>query len=282
MPTLRLSRANDCRSGSRRGTGAFTLVELLVVIGIIALLISILLPSLSKARNAAKSTACLSNLRQMGAAMSIYVAENKGRLIEYIWFTSADPDISWNSYWIGILNTYKVKGNVLICPATVDPVPYNANKGFGTAFHQWSGQFQTVGTAVLHDKSTWRVGSYGFNRYVANNQGFDTNTGTYVKLKPAADVPVFMDATWVDFHPKNYSPTAQPPPPPDLTGSGMTDPNATSQNYEHWRFLIARHGKAINVNFADGSCRTVPLAETYQMQWQKNWVRYNLTNLPGH
>jgi prepilin-type N-terminal cleavage/methylation domain-containing protein/prepilin-type processing-associated H-X9-DG protein len=59
---------------------AFTLVELLVVIGIIGLLVAILLPSLNKARRAGNSVACLANLRSIGQALTIYVSENNGYL----------------------------------------------------------------------------------------------------------------------------------------------------------------------------------------------------------
>ena len=81
---------------------AFTLVELLVVIGIIALLISILLPSLQKARESATSLKCLSNLKSIGQLTYIYTAEQDGSLPVGDWLPFGEfpaPSLARETSW---------------------------------------------------------------------------------------------------------------------------------------------------------------------------------------
>ena len=77
---------------------AFTLIELLVIISIVALLISILLPALTEARETARKMSCLSNQRQMMLATASYATENGGKLPDGDWYKPASDPKSLNPY----------------------------------------------------------------------------------------------------------------------------------------------------------------------------------------
>jgi prepilin-type N-terminal cleavage/methylation domain-containing protein len=97
----------------------FTLVELLVVIGIIALLIAILLPVLGKARVAARRVSCLSNLHQLAVAMQTYLAQNKGVFPGHKDnLTTNPPTPYWADFILGDDTTGQTKYSTLLdCPA---------------------------------------------------------------------------------------------------------------------------------------------------------------------
>ncbi|MCC6580327.1 MAG: DUF1559 domain-containing protein, partial [Phycisphaeraceae bacterium] len=125
--------------------GAFTLVELLVVIGIIALLISILLPALNKAREAAKTVACLSNLRQIGTGIHMYVSSSHG------WLPSDGGDAGPNGF--------KFKD-------------YFMDPGQGFSYQSWAERLVLAGAISMSIPTDnngwgqdWAAAGWGYDRY---------------------------------------------------------------------------------------------------------------------
>jgi prepilin-type N-terminal cleavage/methylation domain-containing protein/prepilin-type processing-associated H-X9-DG protein len=112
---------------SRRRRRAFTLVEVLVVIGIVALLVGALLPALARARRSAQSAQCLSNMRQMQAAQLAYALDNKGWLIQ-AGFAHGAASGNEPVAWFNTLQSYYQNKLIARCPSDEsihfdEPVP---------------------------------------------------------------------------------------------------------------------------------------------------------------
>lgn len=133
---------------------AFTLVELLVVIGIIALLISILLPSINAARSQANTTACLSNIRQVAAAILMYSGASKGSLPPNI--STPAPGLYWDDearvgQYLRTTGNTDRRRTVLVCPADEGSVKSYAMNVWTSS--QVNSTIRNAGTGQL-----WRVG----------------------------------------------------------------------------------------------------------------------------
>jgi prepilin-type processing-associated H-X9-DG protein len=260
---------------ARRRVSGFTLAELLVVVGLIAMLLSLLLPVLGKARAAANATKCLANLRQMNTAWTVYAIASRGELPAYVWRgPPKSPELAWNAYWPGLLDAQAVRGDSLLCPEAAESVATGATKGVGKVDYAWSGKFVSNGTAIRLNTVNFRSGSYGFNRYLTAGRPENNLANKITAFGDLTDVPLFFDCAFVDALPPNEPERATPPP--NLKGDQLDEASPS-----HWNFLLARHGRAINMGFADGSARRVVLDDTFILRWNINWSPYRIS-LPGN
>jgi prepilin-type N-terminal cleavage/methylation domain-containing protein/prepilin-type processing-associated H-X9-DG protein len=168
-------------SGCRKG---FTLVELLVVIGIIALLISILIPALTKAKTVAQRAACLSNLRQLSYATLMYINANRGVFPPHKQ-TLADP----TSFWGDCIMPYLASGNA-VNPKPFDD-PAQGSETVGENFAVW--QFAYDCDHISYGYNAYFLGHYCYS----DNSAFYPNMPEYLQGNPTGEKPTTLASGYI-------------------------------------------------------------------------------------
>ena len=247
---------------------AFTLIELLVVIAIIALMLSILLPGLRKAKNVAKDITCRSNIRQWGLVSSLYFEDSQGK------FSKFANKQAWPEMW----RDYYDNPALRVCPSAKKLSNPNGTVGQGVnGGHDLSwGKFSETKTKMIDGQEViYRrrgdYGSYGINNWGSGDDDPQSWHSIY-KIPSPSQVPLFFDARW-----KGATPTHD---------DGSTPPNARTGNTNgagHWRRVyLDRHDLATNYLFMDISVRKVGLKGIWHLKWHReyntnmaiNWAEY--------
>jgi prepilin-type processing-associated H-X9-DG protein len=233
----------------RRHSQAFTLAELVIVIGIVMVLGAMLMPAVSRLRANSRRATCLSHVRQLDQAYTEYLRQNG--------LEGLPADAGASGSWVAVVwSRLESPEEVLQCPSAS-----TEQRGFGSAAASWT---LTLGPDAEPGRA---IGSYGFNGWLQTPgpKGPDRFSGgtpaEHIKGLEAHDasrIPVFGDCTWKDSWPRETDPT-----PPNLRGGDWRRQGwkiAPNENFMA-RFTIARHGRSINVVFLDGHAETVPLAD---------------------
>ncbi len=222
-----------------RAKKAFSLIELLVVISIIALLLSILVPALNRVKDQARTVVCQSRLKNWGLAWSMYLDDNDRHFPGYLGYT-----------WMKKLKEYYADTEALLyCPTTTRTRTEGA----------------PIRYAVIEDERGNRYGSYALNEWIYDeNHRDEENYWRHAEYRGLSNVPVMADASWrADAQP--YA-TDQPP---EFEGEPRT--GVGSGGDEMRIFCINRHTGSINVVFMDWAVRRVGLKELWRLKWHRNY-----------
>jgi prepilin-type N-terminal cleavage/methylation domain-containing protein len=237
---------------------AFTLVELLVVIAIIALLMSILIPALSKAKKQAITVLDHSNMKQMGVASSGFTNDNDS----YLWKGWQGTE-QLSQWWMDAMRPYYGNNKqVRCCPLYANPDGANV----------WN---MCYNFPITHLDCP-DYGSYGVNGWVENAEiivtGGSDNLAknwktTNVKGAIAKDVPLLFEEPWIDAWPRSGgegdAPGNDPPPLDDLGWQGGDD-LMMARVCRNWH----KDGYT-NMLFLDLSARRVGLKELWVLKWHR-------------
>jgi prepilin-type N-terminal cleavage/methylation domain-containing protein/prepilin-type processing-associated H-X9-DG protein len=273
---------------TRRRDAAFTLVELLVVIGIIAVLVSLLLPSMTAARDASRRVVCLSQLRQLQHAQAMYNQEFKGKLWKK-WTTSPTFHFLLKPYLGYGLNNKDVKkeytyNEIFCCPcAPNDGRLTQATLPTDTIVNPAPNPFEAY---ITHYNNNGFVqSSYGMNRWLwktnwdaipptdvddryweqwGKKRGIPINFFTLANSQRFGDIPLYFDSRWRESAPAG---------PNWVKGTTNYYYMGDAQEGDMCYIATKRHGKWVNVAFADGSARTIPLPELWRLKWHPLWTQ---------
>jgi type II secretory pathway pseudopilin PulG len=232
---------------------ALTLVELLVVIGVITLLIAFLLPALSNARKHARTVTCLSNLRTLQLSfVNYFVNVNDSQS-----FHGGNGGIVANfaqDLWMDDLIRAGTTPVIRFCPEAMELAPLGAGNLLqaGTAHTAW--------TWVNYRTNVQLSGSYAFNGWLYGDLWRADQPAVILPRMWKDDVPVFCDSMWVDA-----SPSSTDSPPVDLY-LGASGP------YDMERICLDRHHMAINVAFLGGTVQTVKLEDLWTLRWNNGFT----------
>lgn len=301
-----MSDPQHVSSAPRAQRPAFTLIELLVVVAIIALLISILLPSLNNARKQARNVVCQTNLRELGKAYVIYLTEQEDRFARY------DPGT--NGTFFDVLRPIVSEvDDLMICPETgkrnvKEDAKRNAANGQerpgrerGSAKTTWVQHFdQKVGENQYEPRPGAEgvgEGSYTFNGFLYSIAGYsagssweDTNYNKWSNLpatnfpdywwkqmaniKYPAEVPFHGDGIWYSGWPIHERRRAV-----NWTGAlsvqdlvnpptDFGDPPPGNPLGQLGRFMTLRHRRnTINLVFLDGHVEPSNVTKLIDYRW---------------
>lgn len=255
---------------------AFTLIELLVVIAIIALLISVIVPALKKAKDAAKITMCKSNLRQLTMGMRLYAEDNDGKApsmtagTSYFagdyWFYDIAPYLGSDYYAQNPEDDRRGGMQTMFCPVAKRR-PEDGESYWGTAEFDWR-----TTTGLDLDADSQAEGSYGLNMWLTPDFPdfqdlfpLERHWPNYSTTR--GDVPVFADSIWVGGWPQDQDYTPIEVGMTLDSGIPWHDPG-----FQMGRFCIDRHGMAINVSFQGGNVEKVNLTGLWKLMWYRGFV----------